>query len=574
MKSIQSKLLVPLILFFLIGCVILSFGSYRTSVGEFNDAKKAQVGNLANNISKTIKVDQLLELKRSEDPEKTPYYHKLRKRLLNYKEIYGLKYLYTLDVKRIGDTYKLSYLVDGGNMESKDFSHYGDKATNEDYPEITEVFKKKKVITTQIYNTAEYGYLMSAYVPVFDDNREIVAVLGADLDANEIFDIQNALKRNFIIVTLAVMVVLIIGLYIYIRQFVVPLRKMNFQIAEVKEGNLTVNVSLKQKDEIGDISRSFDELVLELRGLVSKIEGNSITLEDVNHTLKDTILRNNQLFGKVMELNEDMNQHTNLQSQKSGDLESFLLELQNNAGDMNKHIESIHDNSNENMAKSYKGKQVLDETIKQIHAINHLMNNVSSEIKTLISRSQKIEEIVQMITEISDQTNLLALNAAIEAARAGEQGRGFAVVADEVKKLAEQSSNSTKEIAAIIAEMVENTNTTGIEINKTNLELQKGIELIGQSSVTFNEIMENIEKTGEKLEQLSNTSKDLVHKSHAAAQNVMENKELSEEINQKNQVISSIMGDQIQVLEQMNTKVTQIDNIVKEYENILSKFDK
>ncbi|WP_438823700.1 methyl-accepting chemotaxis protein [Bacillus sp. JJ1764] len=275
-----------------------------------------------------------------------------------------------------------------------------------------------------------------------------------------------------------------------------------------------------------------------------------------------------------MELNEDMNQHTNLQSQKSGDLESFLLELQNNAGDMNKHIESIHDNSNENMAKSYKGKQVLDETIKQIHAINHLMNNVSSEIKTLISRSQKIEEIVQMITEISDQTNLLALNAAIEAARAGEQGRGFAVVADEVKKLAEQSSNSTKEIAAIIAEMVENTNTTGIEINKTNLELQKGIELIGQSSVTFNEIMENIEKTGEKLEQLSNTSKDLVHKSHAAAQNVMENKELSEEINQKNQVISSIMGDQIQVLEQMNTKVTQIDNIVKEYENILSKFDK
>ena len=154
------------------------------------------------------------------------------------------------------------------------------------------------------------------------------------------------------------------------------------------------------------------------------------------------------------------------------------------------------------------GGKVVKETVDGITRIAVVVKRATETVEQLGKSSDEIGEIIQVIDDIADQTNLLALNAAIEAARAGEQGRGFAVVADEVRKLAERTTKATKEIAAMIKQIQKDTSEAVGSINTGTEEVAKGIELANKAGVTLHQIIEASEKVVAEIEQVAAASEE------------------------------------------------------------------
>ncbi|MDP1994836.1 MAG: methyl-accepting chemotaxis protein, partial [Ignavibacteria bacterium] len=154
------------------------------------------------------------------------------------------------------------------------------------------------------------------------------------------------------------------------------------------------------------------------------------------------------------------------------------------------------------------GGKVVNETIAGMNRISEVVRKSAETVNELGKGSDQIGEIVQVINDIADQTNLLALNAAIEAARAGEQGRGFAVVADEVRKLAERTTKATKEIAVMIKQIQKDTGGAVESMNKGTEEVEKGKVLADKAGASLKEIIIGVEEVVDMSTQVAAASEE------------------------------------------------------------------
>lgn len=179
-------------------------------------------------------------------------------------------------------------------------------------------------------------------------------------------------------------------------------------------------------------------------------------------------------------------------------------------------VESFVDAS----SQSEEGIQVINKGIKQMAIIRENFGTVIQAIKRLDEKSAEIKNIVEMITRISKQTNLLALNAAIEAARAGEKGKGFTVVASEVRKLAEQSSNAAISIGTIIHSIQTEISQTGEIIQKVNSDVELGESVITDAGETFNGIYSNIEEVSNQIMSISASMEEVFTATRSLISNI------------------------------------------------------
>ncbi|MDF2930529.1 MAG: methyl-accepting chemotaxis sensory transducer [Anaerospora sp.] len=156
-----------------------------------------------------------------------------------------------------------------------------------------------------------------------------------------------------------------------------------------------------------------------------------------------------------------------------------------------------------------KGGTLVDSAQSQMDNINQTVQSSAQVVGRLGERSVQISEIVDTITELAEQTNLLALNAAIEAARAGEQGRGFAVVADEVRKLAEKSAEAAKHIAQLIKEIQSETNQAVTAMNSGTAEAKRGAQVVSEAGAAFHDIAQMIATITAKVTDITQTTNQL-----------------------------------------------------------------
>jgi methyl-accepting chemotaxis protein len=155
-----------------------------------------------------------------------------------------------------------------------------------------------------------------------------------------------------------------------------------------------------------------------------------------------------------------------------------------------------------------KGGQVVSETIEGMSKISHSVNESSSTVEALGKRSEQIGEIVKVINDIAGQTNLLALNAAIEAARAGEQGRGFAVVADEVRKLAERTTSATHEIGDMITGIQDDTTKAVESMHAGTKEVEAGVILANQAGEALQEIVSSVQGVSDMVQHIATAAEE------------------------------------------------------------------
>ncbi len=279
-----------------------------------------------------------------------------------------------------------------------------------------------------------------------------------------------------------------------LRRKLRPLGDLVAQAQALGSGDLSARLNITSHDEIGELARGFNQMGEALSTMVSRIRG---AAENVSS-------RAQALAGLSSGAYEGIEQQSGEISSMAGAVEEFSATSLNIADNM-RHTERL---ANENSQQTRIGRTSMEEASSALEQISSSLNGTADVINTLGQRSQEIGGIVSVITSIADQTNLLALNAAIEAARAGEQGRGFAVVADEVRSLAGRTRDATNEISAMIQSIQGETSSAIATMEQGKVQMLDGLQRNAKVAQALTQIAEQSQAAGEQFAAITTATSE------------------------------------------------------------------
>ncbi|MCX8021612.1 MAG: methyl-accepting chemotaxis protein [Syntrophorhabdaceae bacterium] len=302
--------------------------------------------------------------------------------------------------------------------------------------------------------------------------------------AQNLYNVNNRLFLiSMIIGALSVITAIFLSIKIT-KNIKAPIAKAAEQMSLMAEGDFSFSISknaIARKDELGDIARAMDTLNNNLKKIVNGIV-------DGIHSLTSSATQ-------LSAIAEEMSRTAENSSEKANSVATASEEMSQTVIDIAKNTAGIADTAKNALETAQDGNKIVEKSVNEVKNIAETVNETAGFVKSLGRRSMEIGDIVNTINDIADQTNLLALNAAIEAARAGEQGRGFAVVADEVRKLAERTAQATAEIGGMIKAIQE--------------EVNKAVDIMGNATEKVNIGVDLTSKAGDALKDIVKVSDNL-----------------------------------------------------------------
>jgi methyl-accepting chemotaxis protein len=388
-------------------------------------------------------------------------------------------------------------------------------------------------------------------------------------------DANDSAKPIYNRTLLVVIISLVIGgilILLLVRSFLKPIRNLKDKVLKVSNGDLSELIEIKSNDEIGQLSKAFNDMQSSLRTLIEKIETSA---EQVASSAEELAAGAEQTSVTTEELTKVIQEVANGAEKQTGGLDSNVNFLEKTT----KGIGYIVDNSGVVVELSLKTSIQAEEGGQSVHRTMNQMNSISDSvaksnniIKSLYERSKEIGSILDIISGIADQTNLLALNAAIEAARAGEHGKGFAVVADEVRKLAEQSLLSSKQISELIKGIQNDTNDSVQIMVKVTDEVEDGIKVSSETIQKFDQIINSMREMTAQTEEISATVQKIsagIHEVTATANEVAniarENAAISEEM-------AASTHEQQASMEEISASVRSLAGMAEDLKLLINKF--
>jgi methyl-accepting chemotaxis protein len=312
-----------------------------------------------------------------------------------------------------------------------------------------------------------------AFVKGFDQWQWIIGS-GVYLDT---IDSAFSQQRTIIIINVVIMIIVVVLFSYFIgRSILTPTRLAAQMMKDISqgEGDLTRTLNENGNDEISQLSQSFNLFVSKIRESLVLVAKNANDVNDHAHTVDDSS-KTSQSF-------------IELQNDSSTQVAAAMEQMTHQIHDVSRNAEAAEQAANEAASNASSGKSVVSKTITAIEALSTNIETVSKVTADLAQESNNIGSVLDVIRSIAEQTNLLALNAAIEAARAGEHGRGFAVVADEVRTLASRTGKSTDEIQAMIAKLQEGAKAA-VEAVKSSQEISiSTVEQASAANTSLDEI--------------------------------------------------------------------------------------
>jgi methyl-accepting chemotaxis protein len=383
--------------------------------------------------------------------------------------------------------------------------------------------------------------------------------------------VQQAIVIFIGIAVVGIVIFVIISLLIA-KAIIKPMKQIQRLMADVEQGKLTTG-EYQADDELGQLFKSYNSMIKAIEDIMLSTQEASENVVSSSEQLTASAQQNTQasehIASTIQELAAgSMNQLNNIE-ETANTMNTMITSL----GKIAHNANVISDNAKDSANMSVQGKKSIEEVTKQMKIINHNVIGLGKTIKNLSQSLSEIGTINKAITDIAGQTNLLSLNAAIEAARAGVHGEGFSVVAEEVRKLAEQSSQSAKQITRLIETIQSDTNETVESMDSTKQVVDLGTSVVHDAGQIFEKIERAI---SDIVNQFSHISEDINNLSSGASkvqQSVEDIKSVAEQVADRTQNVSAATEEQLASMEEIETSSENLAKISEDLQQLVYKFD-
>lgn len=388
-------------------------------------------------------------------------------------------------------------------------------------------------------------------------------------------EVEEAAKPVFNTAIIVFSVTLIVAgtlIFFIVRSISKRLSNLARFSKKVSEGDLRDKLQIQSDDEIGQVGKGFNTMIDSLRSLIGAVQ---TSVENVASSSEELTASAGQTSKATEHITLAIEQFSSGNESQNDKVELSSVELEEmNRGlqHMNESAESITASSIKSTDIAGEGGQLVEKTASQMNVIDQSVKKAENVISALESKSKDITQILGVINGIADQTNLLALNAAIEAARAGESGRGFSVVAEEVRKLAVQSANSAKEIENLIKEIVQDIDVSQEVFTAVNREVQSGLSFTEQTKVSFHNIFDMTKEISNQLQTMNQTVVQLSKGSAHVSEAVREIADVSRESSANIQDIAASAEEQLASMEEISSSSATLSSMAEELRDLISKF--
>jgi len=460
-------------------------------------------------------------------------------------------------------------------------------------PQAVQLLKELRDIESEYYQfshqlfelkrqskTAEYTKLIATQeigiVQKFDQKATELSQFQSNLltqgDIDATTEVSKTKKAVVAFVIFAFLIGMAIAIYIG-RHISRPVEAIANTAKKIAAGDLTVpKIIVKNKDEVGELAASFNEMVESLRHIIRQVSLNSeqvaASAEQLTASAGQTSKATEQIADTIQEVAVATDQgveSANESTQKAEDISNGSQQIAVNA-------QIVTAKAMDASAKAVEGGKSAKTAVEQMNSINHTVHGLSEVVHGLGVRSTEISQIVEVITSIAAQTNLLALNAAIEAARAGEHGRGFAVVADEVRKLAEQSASSAQQISQLITLIQDETDRAVQSMEMTTREVGAGIGVINVAGESFTQIESSVNEVTEQIQEVSAAVQQMAAHAQQMVQLMKVVSEVSENVASGTQEVTAATEEQLAAMEEITSSSISLSKMASELQGVVGKF--
>jgi methyl-accepting chemotaxis protein len=370
----------------------------------------------------------------------------------------------------------------------------------------------------------------------------------------------------------AVALAVLVGLAIS-NMIAVPLREVMNKLQELATGNLAVEpAAYTGKDEVGRLGVAFNSLVEHLRLLIQQVKLAGEQVASSSEQLTASAEQTSQASEQIADSIQQVAAASETQMQRTGESVRVMEEMAIGIQRIAETSGVVSEASLSAAKEAEAGNTSIQRAVEQMETIRQVVNHSAEVVKRLGERSQAIGQIVEVITGIASQTNLLALNAAIEAARAGEQGRGFAVVADEVRKLAEQSEESAREIARLIQEIRSETELAVSSMDQGTQEAETGANVVQDAGAAFQRIVEAAQSVADQIREVSAATEQMSASIQQVTSSMDEMNRLAEEAAGSTQEVAAASEEQLASMQEIARSSENLSRLAAELHQSISKF--
>jgi len=414
----------------------------------------------------------------------------------------------------------------------------------------------------------------NANEPILNSKGEVIGIWAMGVPEGPYIEIARASAIKDIGISLVISILIIVVISVFIQRYIVsPINKLSIIANEIADLKLNVNISQsKGKDEIAQLLNSFIKMRDQLIKVTTSVANDANRVAESSQILADSARQTSESANQIAITMNEVATGSTIQSDQAGTIVRMMEQTVSEVNRNLKQAEKTLKNAKNSTQIARVGEEAINEAITHLGTVTQTVSYATDSIQKLGKRSEEIGGIITVITGIAEQTNLLALNAAIEAARAGEQGKGFAVVADEVRKLAEQSSMSAGQINNLISDIQAETSVTVRTMESNLAAVKEQVTIINKGGTALKDIVETVEETENGVEQMKQAFEQVNRNAAHVQEAIQEISSIIEEGAAATEEVAATSEEQYATVEEITASSNELAGIAQTLRNEMNKF--